>query len=87
MFSGEGVIFGIAVAILAYEVTRQKEKEKKKEEMEQNVIDTLQNQVSDLLFANEELDTKLREVTRQIYATQHELKQLQVGVCPLMWLF
>ncbi|KAK4313705.1 hypothetical protein Pmani_014994 [Petrolisthes manimaculis] len=74
---GEGVIFSIAVGILVFEVSRQKEKEKKKEEFEQNVIDTLQTQVSDLLFTTEELDTKLREATRLLYATQHELRDFK----------
>ncbi|KAG0730350.1 putative OPA3-like protein CG13603 [Chionoecetes opilio] len=76
---GEGVIFGIAVAILTFEVTRQKEKEKKKEEAEQAFIDNLENRINELTFASEELDTKLREVTRLAFATQHELRGRQVS--------
>ena len=83
--AGEGVIFGIAVAILAFEVSRQKEKEKKKEEAEQAFIDNLENRINELTFAAEELDTKLREVTRIAYATQHELKGKQV--CKLAQIF
>ncbi|KAK4313674.1 hypothetical protein Pmani_014963 [Petrolisthes manimaculis] len=75
---GEGVIFSIAVAILAFEVSRQKEKERKKEEMEQNVIDTLQSQVGDLIFATEELDTKLREANRLLSTTQQELREIKL---------
>ncbi|XP_068248882.1 optic atrophy 3 protein homolog isoform X1 [Palaemon carinicauda] len=75
---GEGVIFGIAVAILAFEVTRQKEKDRKKEEKEADFINSLEHRINELAFANEELDTKLRELTRTIYATQHQL-QVKMG--------
>ncbi|XP_068248897.1 optic atrophy 3 protein homolog isoform X3 [Palaemon carinicauda] len=75
---GEGVIFGIAVAILAFEVTRQKEKDRKKEEKEADFINSLEHRINELAFANEELDTKLRELTRTIYATQHQLQELTV---------
>lgn len=78
--AGEGVIFTIAVAILAFEVSRQKEKEKKKEEAEQAFIDSLENRINELTFATEELDTRLREITRIAYATQHELKTKQVCI-------
>ncbi|KAK7075247.1 Optic atrophy 3 protein [Halocaridina rubra] len=71
---GEGVIFGIAVAILSYEVIRQKEKDRKKEENEQEFINTLEHRIDDLTFSNEELETKIRELTRIVYATQHQLK-------------
>ncbi|XP_042240463.1 optic atrophy 3 protein homolog isoform X2 [Homarus americanus] len=71
---GEGVIFGIAVGILAFEVIRQKEKEKKKDEDEQAFINSLENRINELTFASEELDTKLRELTRNIYAVQHQIK-------------
>ncbi|XP_071532928.1 optic atrophy 3 protein homolog isoform X2 [Panulirus ornatus] len=71
---GEGVIFAIAASILAFEVSRQKEKEKKKEEMEQEFINSLENRINELTFATEELDTKLRELTRLTYAVQHEVK-------------
>lgn len=77
--TGEGVIFTIAVAILAYEVSRQKEKEKKKEEAEQAFIDSLENRINELTFAAEELDTRVRELTRIAFATQHELKTMKVG--------
>ncbi|XP_050718369.1 putative OPA3-like protein CG13603 isoform X2 [Eriocheir sinensis] len=76
---GEGVIFTIAVAILAYEVSRQKEKEKKKEEAEQAFIDSLENRINELTFAAEELDTRVRELTRIAFATQHELKTMKGG--------
>lgn len=76
---GEGVIFTIAVAILAYEVSRQKEKEKKKEEAEQAFIDSLENRINELTFAAEELDTRVRELTRIAFATQHELKTMKVA--------
>ncbi|XP_045133078.1 putative OPA3-like protein CG13603 isoform X2 [Portunus trituberculatus] len=75
---GEGVIFSIAVVILAFEVSRQKEKEKKKEEAERAFIDSLENRINELTFATEELDTKLREVTRIAYAMQHQAKTQQV---------
>ncbi|XP_063865318.1 putative OPA3-like protein CG13603 isoform X2 [Scylla paramamosain] len=75
---GEGVIFSIAVAILGFEVSRQKEKEKKKEEAEQAFIDSLENRINELTFATEELDTKLREVTRIAFAVQHQVKTQQV---------
>lgn len=78
--TGEGVIFGIAVSILGFEVSRQKEKEKKKEEMEQEFINSLENRINDLTFATEELDTKLRELTRLVYAVQHEVKQRKVCI-------
>ncbi|XP_069981556.1 optic atrophy 3 protein homolog isoform X4 [Penaeus vannamei] len=71
---GEGVIFGIAVAILGYEVARQKEKERKKEQDESDFINSLEQRINDLAFANEELDTKVRELTRTMYATQHQLQ-------------
>ncbi|XP_047474707.1 optic atrophy 3 protein homolog isoform X2 [Penaeus chinensis] len=71
---GEGVIFGIAVAILGYEVVRQKEKERKKEQDESDFIISLEQRINDLAFANEELDTKVRELTRNMYATQHQLQ-------------
>ncbi|XP_042884718.1 optic atrophy 3 protein homolog isoform X2 [Penaeus japonicus] len=71
---GEGVIFGIAVAILGYEVSRQKEKERKKEQEESDFINSLEQRINDLAFANEELDTKVRELTRSMYATQHQLQ-------------
>ncbi|XP_063610761.1 optic atrophy 3 protein homolog isoform X2 [Penaeus indicus] len=71
---GEGVIFGIAVAILGYEVARQKEKERKKEQEESDFINSLEQRINDLAFANEELDTKVRELTRSMYATQHQLQ-------------
>ncbi|XP_045133079.1 putative OPA3-like protein CG13603 isoform X3 [Portunus trituberculatus] len=74
---GEGVIFSIAVVILAFEVSRQKEKEKKKEEAERAFIDSLENRINELTFATEELDTKLREVTRIAYAMQHQAKTQQ----------
>ncbi|XP_066963766.1 optic atrophy 3 protein homolog isoform X5 [Macrobrachium rosenbergii] len=71
---GEGVIFGIAVAILAFEVGRQKEKDRKKEEKEADFINGLENRINELTFANEELDTKIRELTRAVYATQHQMQ-------------
>lgn len=76
--TGEGVIFSIAVAILGFEVSRQKEKERKKEDAEQAFIDSLENRINELTFATEELDTKLRELTRIAYATQHEVRTQQV---------
>ena len=66
------------MAILAFEVSRQKEKEKKKEETDQAFIDSLENRINELTFATEELDTKLREVTRIAYAMQHQVKTQQV---------
>ncbi|KAK8743769.1 hypothetical protein OTU49_001259 [Cherax quadricarinatus] len=75
---GEGVIFGIAVAILAYEVSRQKEKEKKKEEAEQAFINNLETRINELTFSSEELDTKVRELTRLSYALQSQLKTKEV---------
>nr|XP_045602049.1 optic atrophy 3 protein homolog isoform X1 [Procambarus clarkii] len=71
---GEGVIFVIAVGILAFEVTRQKEKEKKKEENEQAFINNLEHRINELTFATEELDTRLRELTRLAYAKEHKEK-------------
>ncbi|XP_045602050.2 optic atrophy 3 protein homolog isoform X2 [Procambarus clarkii] len=71
---GEGVIFVIAVGILAFEVTRQKEKEKKKEENEQAFITNLEHRINELTFATEELDTRLRELTRLAYAKEHKEK-------------
>lgn len=77
---GEGVIFGIAVAILAFEVGRQKEKDRKKEEKEADFINGLENRINELTFANEELDTKIRELTRAVYATQHQMQELTVEI-------
>lgn len=47
---GEGVIFGIAVAVLGYEVLRQKEKDRKKEEEETAFINSLENRINELTF-------------------------------------
>ncbi|KAK8743770.1 hypothetical protein OTU49_001259 [Cherax quadricarinatus] len=79
---GEGVIFGIAVAILAYEVSRQKEKEKKKEEAEQAFINNLETRINELTFSSEELDTKVRELTRLSYALQSQLKTKEAKTSP-----
>lgn len=62
------------MAILGYEVSRQKEKERKKEQEESDFINSLEQRINDLAFANEELDTKVRELTRSMYATQHQLQ-------------
>lgn len=66
---GEAVIIGVASSILLWEYNRQKEKENQREEEESEFVNNLENRITDLAFANEELDTRLRELTRLVYAT------------------
>ncbi|MCL4137851.1 UNVERIFIED_CONTAM: hypothetical protein GTU68_019193 [Idotea baltica] len=69
---GEGVIFLIAASVLVFEYNRQKTNEKKKEDAEQDFLTNLDNRLNDLQFNNEELDTKIRELTRLLYALHSE---------------
>jgi len=66
---GEFVIISVASIILVWEYNRQKEKEAAKEAMELQVAREMEARVTDLAFANEELDTKVRELTRLVYGT------------------
>ncbi|CAL4066515.1 unnamed protein product, partial [Meganyctiphanes norvegica] len=77
---GEGVIFTVAVVILAYEVNRQKEKDRKKEDEERDFVEHLECRINDLTFSNEELDTKIRELTRSLIAVQHKVEQQKLLV-------
>jgi len=67
--SGEFVIIGVASAILLWEYNRQNNKEYQKEAEEQAFVNNLEDRITELSFANEELDARLREMQRLIYAT------------------
>jgi len=72
---GEFVIISVASVILIWEYNRQKEKESAREAQEQAVLQNMENRITDLAFANEELDTKVRELTRLVYATPALMKE------------
>ena len=78
------MIFGIAAAILTYEVMRSKEKEKTKEEDEQRHLDGLETRINELEYVNEELDTRIRELTRLLYALQ---SKVPVGIFSIFLFF
>lgn len=67
--AGEAVIIAVASSILLWEYNRQQKKEYQREEQEAEFVNSLEHRIFDLALANEELDTKLRELTRLVYAT------------------
>uniref|UniRef100_A0A6A7FXV3 Optic atrophy 3 protein homolog n=2 Tax=Hirondellea gigas TaxID=1518452 RepID=A0A6A7FXV3_9CRUS len=66
---GEFVIIFVASSILLWEYNRQTNNEAQKEAAEQQFVNDLEHKITELGFSNEELDTKLRELTRLVYAT------------------
>lgn len=52
-----------------WEYNRQQKKEMLKEEKEQDFVNQLESRITDLAFTNEELDARIRELTRLVYGT------------------
>ena len=67
-FKGEGVIFMVAVGVLAFEYNRQNKNEKNKERTERDFLSDLESKVYDLSLSNEQLEAKVRELTRLVHS-------------------
>ena len=74
---GEGLIFVVAAGAIVSEYQRSSKKEKLKEEAQEERLQNMQNQLTELQFSADEQATRSRELTRLLYALDSKLQDLK----------